>query len=85
MSGAPTTAAGRAAMLLPMDIRCLAHLCEVGGRAPSIAIPRKLFKGDIPPDHPDLVSLGMIEHCEDDIVITAAGRAAFLAAEVEAA
>lgn len=65
--------------LLPMDLGCLAYLVEMGGRAPFVAIPTKLFKGDIPAGHPDLIDLGFVSHDGDDVVVTDAGRAALLA------
>lgn len=71
-------APGLSGPLLPMDLNCLTYLVEVGGRAPFIAIPAKLFKGEIPADRPDLIDLGLIAHECDDVVITDAGRAALL-------
>lgn len=62
--------------LLPMDRAALAYLVGCGGSAPTIAIPAKLFVGNIPLGSPDLVDLGMVEHVGDNTSITVAGRTA---------
>lgn len=66
--------------LLPMDNAFLAYLVECGGSAPWEAVPAKLFRGEIPEGHPNMVDLGLIEHVGDDTRITEAGRAALLRA-----
>lgn len=66
--------------LLSMDANCLAFLVAMGGRDPYIAIPAKLFKGDIPEGHPNLLDQGFIEHHGDDVLLTDAGRSAVNAA-----
>jgi len=63
--------------IIEMDRRVLAYLVEHGGRAPSIGIPARLFRGDPPPEgHPNMVDLGLIIHDGDDLVITELGRKA---------
>jgi hypothetical protein len=64
--------------LLPMDIACLEYLAEHGdnGSMPTIAIPNRLFRGEIPDGIPDLVELGLIEHHGDRTAITLLGRMA---------
>lgn len=64
--------------LLPMDIACLEYLAEHGdnGSMPTIAIPAKLFRGEIPEGTPNLVKLGLIEHTRDRTAITLLGRMA---------
>jgi hypothetical protein len=62
--------------LLPMDYALLRYLVDADGSAPSIAIPPKLFAGEIPDDAPNLVESGLIEHRGDRVCITAAGRLA---------
>lgn len=59
---------------LPMDIRCLRYLDECGGSAPRVAIPLKLFSGEMPDGHPNMVDLGLIEHDGEITKITQAGR-----------
>lgn len=65
--------------LLPMDYSVLRYLDRAGGWMPTIAIPAKLFDGEIPKGSPDLVALGMIEHHGDITSITQAGREALSA------
>jgi hypothetical protein len=62
--------------LLPMDFACLEYLVEHGdnGSMPTIAIPIRLFRGEIPVGVPDLVELGLIEHTADRTAITLLGR-----------
>ena len=62
--------------ILPMDIACLAYLDECDGSAPSIAIPARLFSGEVPVGHPNMVDLGLIEHIGAITYITDAGRLA---------
>lgn len=62
--------------LLPMDYALFKYLVESGGSAPSIAIPAKLFDGEIPDDAPNLVECGLIEHVGEITFITDAGRLA---------
>ncbi len=64
--------------LLPMDIACLEYLAEHGddGSMPTIAIPNRIFRGDIPAGTPSLVDLGLIEHSRDRTAITLLGRMA---------
>lgn len=64
--------------LLAMDYACLGYLIEHGdeGSAPTIAIPIRLFRGEIPEGTPDLVDLGLVKHAGDRTEITPAGRAA---------
>lgn len=64
--------------LLPMDYACLEYLVEHGddGSMPTIAIPNRLFRGEIPQGSPNLVALGLIKHKADRTSITLAGRAA---------
>jgi len=62
--------------LLPMDYALFGYLVEHGGSVPTIAIPAKLFKGDIPDDAPNLVESGLIEHVGEFTIITHAGRLA---------
>lgn len=64
---------------LAMDLKCLAYLVEMGGRAPFVAIPAKLFKGEVPAGQPDLIDLGLVVHDGADAVITDGGRAVLLA------
>lgn len=63
--------------LLPMDYACLGYLIEHGdnGSAPTIAIPARLFRGEIPEGTLNLVDLGLIKHRGDRTAITDAGRA----------
>jgi hypothetical protein len=65
-----------------MDRACLAYLMEHGGTAPTIAIPARLFRGEIPEGSPSLVELGLIEHVSDRTAITPAGRRAIEAPDV---
>jgi hypothetical protein len=68
------------AALIQMDRAVLNYLVEVGGSAPSIAVPLRLFRGpDIPAGHPNMVELGLIEHDGNLISITSAGREALVA------
>lgn len=67
--------------LLPMDYALLRWLVEFDGSAPLLAIPAKLFKGDIPDDAPNLVESGLIEHRGDRVCITPAGRLALAPAQ----
>lgn len=64
--------------LLPMDYACLEYLVEHGdnGSAPTIAIPSRMFSGEIPKDLPNLVDLGLIQHTRDRTAITLLGRMA---------
>lgn len=62
--------------LLPMDRAVLTYLIESGGSAPTIAIPAKLFRGEIPKGAPNMVDLGLIEHIGEDTIVTAIGRSA---------
>lgn len=55
---------------LAMDLKCL---------APFVAIPAKLFKGEVPAGQPDLIDLGLVVHDGADAVITDGGRAVLLA------
>lgn len=61
--------------LLPMDYAALAYLAE-HGPLPLIAIPDRLFRGEIPEGMPSLVELGMIVHRGELTSITTAGLAA---------
>lgn len=61
---------------LPMDYLVLAYLSGCGGSAPTIAIPARLFRGDIPAGAPSLVDLGLIKHDGEITSITSAGREA---------
>jgi len=65
--------------LIQMDRAVLNYLVEVGGSAPSIAIPARLFRGDLPEGHPDMVTLGLIKHDGDLISVTPTGRDALAA------
>jgi hypothetical protein len=71
------------AALLSMDLGCLGYLHDMGGSAPTMAIPAKLFGGPIPEDHPNLVDLGMIEHIGDLTFLTERGRNAIAAARTQ--
>jgi hypothetical protein len=62
--------------LLSMDRAWLRYLMEHVGIAPTIAIPARLFRGEIPEGSPSLVELGLIEHVSDRTAITLAGRRA---------
>ena len=64
--------------LLSMDYACLGYLVEHGdnGSMPTIAIPLRLFRGDIPEGAPNLVDLGLVKHRGDRTTITVAGRTA---------
>jgi len=75
----------RAVKLIPMDYACLDYLVEHGddGSAPTIAIPCRLFRGDIPDGMPDLVELGLIKHAGKRTAITESGRAALRSREGE--
>jgi hypothetical protein len=59
-----------------MDIAGLSYLIEHGGECPFDAIPARLFGGTIPPGHPDLVDLGMVENDGPIVRVTDLGRAA---------
>lgn len=62
--------------LLQMDYALLNYLVEFDGCVPTIAIPSKIFKGEIPDDAPNLVEAGVIEHVGKNTRITATGRSA---------
>lgn len=68
--------------LLPMDYALFDYLVEHGGSVPTIAIPAKLFSGDIPDDAPNLIESGLIEHVGDITKITPAGRAALVSSGI---
>lgn len=68
--------------ILPMDYACLRYLMEYG-TVPTVAIPSRIFAGDIPTGLRSLVELGLIEHDGDSTRITAAGRTAVTYAERE--
>lgn len=69
--------------LLPMDYACLGWLIEHGdgGSMPTIAIPARLFRGEIPEGMPNLVDLGLIEHRRDRTTITLLGHMAVAPAQ----
>jgi len=60
--------------LIEMDRRVLSYLVEHGGRVAYAGLPSKLFAGEMPTSHPNMVDLGLVEHDGDDIVITELGR-----------
>jgi hypothetical protein len=68
--------------LLPMDRAWLRYLMERVGIAPTIAIPARLFRGEIPEGSSSLVELGLIEHVSDRTAITLADRRAIEVADV---
>jgi len=70
--------------LLAMDKNCLAFLLAVDGRMTFEGIPRKLFAGDIPDGHPNLVDRGLVANEGDDVVITPLGRATAAAMGINA-
>lgn len=63
---------------LPMDLACLGYFVEHGdnGSMPTIAIPAKLFRGEMPEDTPNMVDLGLIQHTGERTAITLLGRMA---------
>jgi hypothetical protein len=67
--------------LIEMDKRVLSYLVEHGGRLPDVAIPSRLFRGEIPEGTPSMVELGLIRIVNDEIEITDAGRAALMEAD----
>lgn len=64
-------------LLLPMDWACLSYMLDCDRPVDLEAIPSKLFDGEIPEGHPDLVDLGFVEHVGNGVQITDAGRALF--------
>jgi hypothetical protein len=62
--------------LIQMDYAVLNYLVEVGGSAPSVAIPARLFRGIIPEGHPDMIVLGLIKHDGELVSLTSLGREA---------
>lgn len=69
-------------ILLPMDYACLQYLIDHGdgGSMPTVAIPSRLFAGEIPQCTPSLVALGLIEHRGGWTTITPTGRRALTSA-----
>jgi hypothetical protein len=60
--------------LIPMDAACLSFLLEQGGSFVTIAIPARMFTGEIPEGYPDLVDMGLIEHVGEITSLTSKGR-----------
>ena len=68
--------------LIPMDRECLQWLSEVGGSAPTVAIPIRLFAGMVPENYPNMIELGLVKHVGEITSITTAGYRALNAEAV---
>jgi hypothetical protein len=64
--------------LLPMDFDLFRYLVECGGSAPTIAIPAKIFRGEIPDDATNLTEFGLIRQAKGITSITDLGRSVLL-------